>query len=148
MMTCQKTLLLADAILKNLNVRRSTDLNAKFTKLLLNSSLTAHEISEQLIATAVEDSPRGILFAFLSRRFGNMSIQLYESIWKFCRKTQPIVYGVHFQDVSPMSWRALSLHVSENLSSKQCCIEDSLGGAFPVTGMLDESASCIERFCI
>ena len=138
--------LLLDAILQNLNVRRSSDLNARFSKLSLNGSLSNDEISQMLQANIMEDSSREVFFVFIGGGFGKISTYLYEMMREFCSANHLKVYGMHFQNISPMSWRALSLHISDKLSVQTCCAEEYITSAFAVTGSLNDNASCVERY--
>ena len=138
--------LLLDAILQNLNVRKSSDLNARFSKLSLDGSLSNDEVSLKLQANIMEDSSREVFFVFIGGRFGKLSVHLFEMIRGFCSANHLTVYGMHFQNISPMSWRALSLHISDKLSVQTCCAEEYIKSAFAVTGSLSENASCVEKY--
>lgn len=138
--------LLVDAILQNLHVRKSSDLNAKFTKISLNNNLTDDLIMREVQNGIVEDSSREIFFVLISKRFGKILTQLYEHLRMFCSRNHLKVYGMHVQNVTPMSWRALSLRISDQFSGNPCCVEEYLKNSFPVTGFLSESATCVEKY--
>ena len=138
--------LLADAILKNLNVRKSADFNARFSGVSLSGRLDDDEAVRKLQDHMTEESSREFFFVFISKRFGKISKHIYKLMKRFCFENDFKVYGMHFQNISVMSWRALSLHISDKLSGQACCVEEFMKSSFPVTGSLNSDASCVERY--
>ena len=140
--------LLSDAILQNLHVRKSSDLNARFSKITLSSGMSNEGIIQKLQADVIPDLSTELFFVFVCKRFGKFSTRMYEVMRKFCADNQLNVYGMHFQGITPISWRTLSLHISNQLSRPASCVEKFEDSAFPVTGILDENSCCIDRYPI
>ena len=139
--------LLSDAILQNLNVRKTSDLNATFSGMSLSDVLTNDEIIQKLKSELKEaDHSREFFLVFISERFGKMPTQMYESIRSFCLGSQLKLYGMHFHNIIPITWRTLSLNISKSLAGKPCCVDDYKKSAFPVTGSLNANASCVEKY--
>ena len=138
--------LLSDAILQNLLVRKSSDLNARFSKIEFNAGFSNEEIIQKLQADVIPDSSTEVFFVFVCKRFGKISTRIYEVMREFCADNHLKVYGMHFQGITPISWRALSLHISSQLSRPTCHTENFKDSTFPVTGILDETSCCIEKY--
>lgn len=150
--TSDESNLLADAILQNLRVRKSADFNAKFSNISMyrneDSNLCREKFEEDLLAIDINTS-RELFFVLLGKDFAILSKTVTELICDLSSKNEWLIYGLHFQNIGTMQWKALSLYLAEKRTSKEnesteaMCIHKS---GFPVTGMLSSTALCSDTY--
>ena len=137
--------LLADAVLQNLKVRKSADFNAKFSSISMcrneYGNICKEKFEEDLAAMNI-DSSRELFFVFLGNDFAILSKTVAELIRDLSSKNEWLIYGLHFQNITTMAWKALS-------STLQCesvetmCVHKS---RFPMTGLLSSTALCSDSY--
>ena len=143
--------LLADAVLQNLKVRKSADFNAKFSRISISlneyRNLHREKFEEDLVAMNI-DSSRELFFVFLGKDLAILSKAVTEMIHDLSSKNEWFIYGLHFQNIGTMQWKALSLCLAEKKTS-QCKSSETMclhKFCFPVTGLLNSTALCADSY--
>ncbi|XP_065058090.1 uncharacterized protein LOC135685920 [Rhopilema esculentum] len=142
--------LLSDAIVKNLRVRKSADFNASFSQISLkeckDDTTSYNQQLETRIKERISDSSRELFFVFIGTSFAKISTSIARHIKDFCCRHHWEVYGLHFQNMTLLTWKALSNCFSKKAFTECHSCSGTKETSFPITGLLNTTATYVERY--
>eukprot|EP00794_Sanderia_malayensis_P007134 gene7134-7939_t len=137
----QSTDALCEALFLNMQLRKSTDINAHFTKLKITLCSTGDigdTLAEKLCEGLMElnlNPAQELFFFFFGEAACVYSVTIVKRINLMLRENKWTVYGLHFQNMSHILWSRLMAHA-----------KDDEGSPFPMTGVLNRCAPAWSKF--